>query len=143
MKLTSLLQTNSLQALVTIKVRDQEKIMALYQDLRRLLLDPNNPRLGTVGRTVASKFGSKMDSICGELGGPYQSLTFSFETKAIITTNVLLSLCNDIGTTGKNLAIASTKDLNVILKLCSNDIQQWATSRKPTDGGLLKAFSPW
>ncbi|GJJ77035.1 DNA-dependent protein kinase catalytic subunit [Entomortierella parvispora] len=100
-----------LRSLVTSKVKDTEKIMALYQDVRRLLLDPNNPRLGTVGKAIASKFGPKLDSLCGS--------------------------------TGKTLASAATKDLHVIIKMCHNDIQQWAGSRKPSDGGLLKAYSPW
>ena len=63
--------------------------------------------------------------------------------RATIESNVLPYFCFDIGTTGKTLVTASTKDLNVILKLCNGDIQQWAASRKPTDGGLLKAYSPW
>ncbi|KAG0050163.1 hypothetical protein BGZ83_005055 [Gryganskiella cystojenkinii] len=100
-----------LRSLVTSKAKDQTKIMALYQDLRRLVLDPSNPRLGTVGKAVASKFGSRMDSMCG--------------------------------TTGNTLATAGSKDLNTILKFCAGDMQQWIVSKKPSDGGLLKAYSPW
>ncbi len=40
--------------------------MALYQDLHRLVLDVNNPRLGSVAKAFAAKHGSKFESLCGK-----------------------------------------------------------------------------
>jgi hypothetical protein len=39
--------------------------MALYQDLRKLMLDASDPRVGVIAKGFASRMGSKMDSLCG------------------------------------------------------------------------------
>ncbi|KAG0303333.1 hypothetical protein BGZ98_006787, partial [Dissophora globulifera] len=55
-------------ALFQSKNRNVDQVMALYQDLRRLILDVNNPRLGSIAKAFAAKFGAKMDSVCGKTG---------------------------------------------------------------------------
>lgn len=41
--------------------------MALYQDLRKLMLDTSDPRVGVIAKGFAARIGSKMDSLCGTL----------------------------------------------------------------------------
>ncbi|KAG0369575.1 hypothetical protein BGZ54_009551 [Gamsiella multidivaricata] len=55
-------------ALFQSKTRNAEQIMAVFQDLYRLVLDVNNPRLGSIAKAFAAKFGSKLESICGKTG---------------------------------------------------------------------------
>ncbi|KAF9918927.1 hypothetical protein BX616_004199 [Lobosporangium transversale] len=55
-------------ALFQNKTRNVEQIMALYQDLHRLVLDVGNPRLGSIAKAFAAKYGSKMESLCGKTG---------------------------------------------------------------------------
>ncbi|KAF9401271.1 hypothetical protein BGX21_002182 [Mortierella sp. AD011] len=55
-------------ALFQSKSRNAEQVMALYQDLHRLILDVNNPRLGSIAKAFAAKFGARMDSVCGRTG---------------------------------------------------------------------------
>ncbi|KAF9909938.1 hypothetical protein EC991_007741 [Linnemannia zychae] len=50
------------------KAKNAEQIMALYQDLRRLMLDTSDHRLGVIAKGFASRMGSKMDSLCGKTG---------------------------------------------------------------------------
>ncbi|KAF9965129.1 hypothetical protein BGZ70_005357 [Mortierella alpina] len=55
-------------ALFQSKTRNAEQVMALYQDLHRLVLDVNNPRLGSIAKAFAAKHGSKLESLCGKSG---------------------------------------------------------------------------
>ncbi|KAF8937820.1 hypothetical protein BGZ58_002088 [Dissophora ornata] len=55
-------------ALFQSKTRNAEQIMTIYKDLFRLILDVNNPRLGSIAKAFAAKFGSKMESLCGRTG---------------------------------------------------------------------------
>ncbi|KAF9955057.1 hypothetical protein BGZ72_004086 [Mortierella alpina] len=55
-------------ALFQSKTRNAEQVMALYQDLHRLVLDVNNPRLGSIAKAFAAKHGSKLESLCGKNG---------------------------------------------------------------------------
>ncbi|KAG0234361.1 hypothetical protein BGX31_004586 [Mortierella sp. GBA43] len=55
-------------ALFQSKSRNANQIMALYQDLHRLLLDVGSPRLGSIARSFATKYGSKIESLCGKTG---------------------------------------------------------------------------
>ncbi|KAG0293742.1 hypothetical protein BGZ96_002384 [Linnemannia gamsii] len=50
------------------KAKNADQIMALYQDLRRLMLDASDPRVGVIARGFASRIGSKMDNLCGKTG---------------------------------------------------------------------------
>ncbi|KAI1315202.1 hypothetical protein EDD11_001140 [Mortierella claussenii] len=55
-------------ALFQHKTRNAEQIMALYQDLHRLILDVGNPRLGSIAKAFAAKHGSRLESLCGKTG---------------------------------------------------------------------------
>ncbi|KAG0005263.1 hypothetical protein BGZ65_011584, partial [Modicella reniformis] len=50
------------------KSRNEGQITALYQDLRRLVLDIHDPRLGSIAKAFAAKFGQKLDNLCGKTG---------------------------------------------------------------------------
>ncbi|KAF9155537.1 hypothetical protein BG015_009513 [Linnemannia schmuckeri] len=46
------------------KAKNADQIMTLYQDLRRLMLDTSDSRVGVIAKGFASRIGSKMDSLC-------------------------------------------------------------------------------
>ncbi|KAG0205959.1 hypothetical protein BGX33_007637 [Mortierella sp. NVP41] len=50
------------------KTKNADQIMALYQDLHRLIFDTGNHRLGVIAKGFASRMGSKMESLCGKTG---------------------------------------------------------------------------
>ncbi|KAF9937669.1 hypothetical protein BGZ67_001000 [Mortierella alpina] len=51
-------------ALFQSKTRNAEQVVALYQDLHRLVLDVTSPRLGSIAKAFASKHGAKLESLC-------------------------------------------------------------------------------
>ncbi|KAF9986247.1 hypothetical protein BGZ75_002051 [Mortierella antarctica] len=55
-------------ALFQSKTRNAEQVVALYQDLHRLVLDVTSPRLGSIAKAFASKHGAKLESLCGKSG---------------------------------------------------------------------------
>ncbi|KAG0254733.1 hypothetical protein BG011_005543 [Mortierella polycephala] len=48
--------------------RNGEQVMAIFQDLYRLVLDVGNPRLGSIAKAFAAKHGPKFESLCGKTG---------------------------------------------------------------------------
>ncbi|KAF9439193.1 hypothetical protein BGZ76_009365 [Entomortierella beljakovae] len=78
-------------ALFQSKSRNAEQVTALYQDLHRLILDTNNPRLGSIAKAFASKFGARLDSVCGRNGQKLPSIT-----NRDFNTNILKFCRNEI-----------------------------------------------
>ncbi|KAF9116341.1 hypothetical protein BGX27_003334 [Mortierella sp. AM989] len=78
-------------ALFQSKSRDTERVMALYQDLHRLILDVNNPRLGSIAKAFASKFGSRLEAVCGKTGQKLATIS-----NRDFNTNILKFCRNEI-----------------------------------------------
>ncbi|KAF9360792.1 hypothetical protein BGX26_007743 [Mortierella sp. AD094] len=78
-------------ALFQSKSRNGEQVMALYQDLHRLILDVNNPRLGSIAKAFAAKFGARMDSVCGRTGQKLATIS-----NRDFNTNILKFCRNEI-----------------------------------------------
>ncbi|KAF9205542.1 hypothetical protein BGZ49_003876 [Haplosporangium sp. Z 27] len=78
-------------ALFQSKSRNSEQVIALYQDLHRLILDTSNPRLGSIAKAFAAKFGPRMESVCGKSGQKLATIS-----NRDFNTNILKFCRNEI-----------------------------------------------
>ncbi|KAG0357941.1 hypothetical protein BG005_002930 [Podila minutissima] len=100
-------------ALFQSKYRNKSKVKVLFQDLHKLILDVNNPRLGSIAKSFAAKFGAKLESLCGKDGSRLADIS-----NKDFNSQILKFCRNEI--LGKD-----------------------ASPRKSGEADLLKSYSPW
>ncbi|KAF8935223.1 hypothetical protein BGZ52_000691 [Haplosporangium bisporale] len=95
------------------KYRNKSKVKVLFQDLHKLILDVNNPRLGSIAKSFAAKFGAKLESLCGKDGSRLADIS-----NKDFNAQILKFCRNEI--LGKDVS-----------------------PRKSGEADLLKSYSPW
>ncbi|KAF9945922.1 hypothetical protein BGZ65_010234, partial [Modicella reniformis] len=72
------LLTDWLEQTVTLfqsKIRDKKKIMALFEDLRALILDISNPRVGSITKAFVETFSHNLETLRRQTGQDLANMT--------------------------------------------------------------------